>query len=358
MVYEPKQHQQNNDVSAASGAEYGQTESAPSTTFTSVGTIPPVGSTFEQHPAPSASDLAFGPGSTAPSAQTPAPARKAMNPTYVDARLYAGMYFRRQGELAHLLSQACRDGLQAFSIRSSEQYNKSDSMGFLLFKLALDAVPAGGALVQTLHELTTNQKLRELTGLVSALKKAAEGTEKVHQKIEKAEKVTERVKKGTEAIEKKNDIGEASEAKEKGDFELETVSTLGELLSDSVAARWQNEDQIDAMLQQLEYTDSSINLEQMIKKVLGAPPNPSAVKGLVSEAAQQFELLLYLQFYVEAGKATYVTEDWDGSIRSEFEGLPPGVVRRFEELGKTSLLVHHPKMKKRHTLRTWTGHQF
>lgn len=286
-----------------------------------------------------------------------APLGHTPNPSYLDARLYAAKFFRRHGELALLLSQACRDGLQSFSIRSSEQYNKSDSMGLMIFELALAAVPAAGALVQTLHELSTSEKLRELTRLAHALKKVASASERAHERIGKIEGVTERVKKVTEVTEKAGAISEAGESKEKGDFEMATVSSLSDLMSDSVAARWRSEDFTDEMLESLEYTDPAVDLKAMVVGVLGPLPSPDAVKGAVSQVSQEFELKLYLQYYVESGKTTYVVDEQDGARRVDFEGIPRGVVRRFEELNRSSMLIDHPKMKHRKTVRVWSGNR-
>jgi len=244
-------------------------------------------------------------------------------------------------------------------------------MGLMIFQLALAAVPAAGVLAQTLHELSTSEKLQELTRLGATIKRLAGASEKVHKAIEKVasasdlahkaigkvEGAAERVKKVSEAAEKGHTISEAGEGKEKGDFEMATISNLSDLMSDSVAVRWRNEDYIDEKLEQLEYVDPAIDLKENVEKVLGKLPSADAVKGAVREVAEEFELRLYVQYYVEPGKVTYVLDEQDGASRAEFEGIPRAVVRRFMDLNKASMLIEHKNLKRRHMVRFWSGNR-
>ena len=290
------------------------------------------------------------------------------NPTYVDALHLLEQHFRREAEIAGLFGRAANDGFEAFKIRSSTEYNKSSSRALQLFEIALTAIPAGGAVLGVMTELTTGAKK---AALVARLGKTAKGAERVgsaiesihktHETVEKAANGAEEVKKVYEAGEKIHAPGEAgeakSEAKERGDFQIETIHNLTELQVDSLEARWGKEDLAFGLLRAAEYS-VGVDLVKDVDAALYKLPDPGSLKEPLRQAADNFELQLYLDYYVEAGKATYETIDTDDQVRHEFHGIPSAVVGRFDELGKKDLLLSHPKLHRKQTRREWHGSKF
>ena len=113
-----------------------------------------------------------------------------VNPTFYDARDYVRKSFGRQSQLVGFLSTAARDGLTAFEKRSSEAYNKVDSVGLAMFQIALAAIPAATALSGALHELSSGERA---LALMASMKKVSHTLEHVHEELEQVESAAEGV---------------------------------------------------------------------------------------------------------------------------------------------------------------------
>jgi len=288
-----------------------------------------------------------------------------MNPSYVDASNYVEKFFRRQGEIASLLDLAARGGFEAFRIRTSADYNKSSSLAMVLFEVALSALPAASGLLNVFKELTSGKKRTALlmkiidTGgdairaddMIKSLHKAAEHGES-------AAKVSEEVKLAKEGIEKVKAPHETKEARstaqEKGNFETGAITALTDLAAESMRSRFNNEDAIVAMLELLENTAPTTKLKDLVTGALGPMPEAASTSD-VTKVSENFEVQLYVDWYVTSGKASRTIISRRGRVVSdEFGGIPEAVVERFRILKQMDILLKLPPVEVDDT--QWTGH--
>lgn len=279
--------------------------------------------------------------------------QRQQNPTYTDARLYAEQLFRRQGEMVGMMGNAARDGLTAFSLRSSAAYNDAGNIGLALFEVALAAFPAASSFAKALAEM---KSARNSLALIGKLKSISERAEKIHHGLEEAEPVVKGIEATKGLAHSVGEVGEKREAQtetqEKAEFQIETLSSLRELTEDGAASRWAREDSISGLMQLVEYSDPSIDLGQVVREVLGPMPAPGDLAAL-KPVAVEFEMKLYERYYLDTGKVTKQTvhiELSEGPIT--WAGIPEAVVERFRETGKMDVLENHPKVKHIDELRT------
>jgi hypothetical protein len=287
-----------------------------------------------------------------------------MNPTYVDASHYVETYFRRQGEVASLLDQAARDGFEAFKTRTSAEYNRSSSLAMALFELALSAIPAASGMFGFLKQLTSGQKrtalLMKIIDSGGDALRADDMIKKLHKAaelVESAAKGSEEVKVVKEGVEKAvgpHETTEArSEAREKGNFQIDASEGLTRISTLSMKDRFDRESVATGILALLENSDSSIDLKTIAAALGEMPvaPSPEDVKSVSDE----FEINLYVDWYVASGKASHVITSRHGHVVSdEFRGMPDAVLQRFGALHKMDLLFSLPVQEVDDT--QWTGH--
>jgi len=299
-------------------------------------------------------------------APEPGSARKVMNPTYLDARLALDKHFRREAEVAALMGKAASDGYEAFKIRSSAEYNTSGSIALTLFRAALEAVPAAASLAAAFKELTTGamkaELFAEVTNKLRTANAVTRGAHRAHAAIERASKISEGIKHVTEAGEMAHEVGELgedrTEARERGDFQIATIHSITELSAENLQQRWQAEDFVDALLGELEFSTDSVNLHEIVDGALQARtlPEPATLKSALREVADEFELRLYVAYYANAERMTYVTVDTEGVLTHHYEGLPDAVEQRFRKLGKFELVAKHTdEMRQDSRQKLWTG---
>jgi hypothetical protein len=101
-------------------------------------------------------------------------------------------------------------------------------------------------------------------------------------------------------------------------------------------------------MQLVEYSDPSIDLLQVVTSALGPMPAPGDL-ALLKPVATEFEMKLYVNYYLDTGKVTRHVVSVDGFERVDWEGMPRSVIERFIETGKSDVLNNHPKVK--HTYR-------
>lgn len=287
--------------------------------------------------------------------------QKQPNPTYTDARMYAETLFRRQGEMVTMLAGAARDGLTAFSLRSSEAYNHVDSIGLALFEVALSALPVGSAFAAAFKEM---KSAKNSLALIGKLKSISEQAEKIHHGFEKVEPIIKGVEEVKAVGHNIHEIAEKheihTETQEKAEFQIETLSSLRELTESGTASRWAREDSITAIMQLVEFSDPSIDLRKIVSDALGPMPAPGDLAAL-KPVATAFEMKLYESYYLDSGKVSRHVVNVDGAERVEWEGLPEAVIERFKETGNWDVLDSHPKVKRTHRNQfasPYMGHRF
>jgi len=289
--------------------------------FTSHGPVPPSSGGFKDS-GPSPSDLAYG-------SPPPAKALKVPNPTYIDGIHYAEEYFQQQADVAAVIGRAAETGFEKFKVRTSEEYNRSGATASELFSLALAIAPGGAAIRGVLQAVKTAEKIKKL----------AEAVEKVSATAEKVHAVSE-------VREKKAAISESreaqSEGKERGNFEMETADNLLEMALSSVRSRWSKQHEIDELLGRIEYSEPSIDIKGVVAQALGALPDYGALETAAKRTADEFEYLLYYQYYAESGTASniiYIKDDLLANhdpVQGEIENVPGPVLARIGELGKAA----------------------
>lgn len=299
-------------------------------------------------------------------APEPGSARKVMNPTYLDARLALDKHFRREAEVAALMGKAANDGFEAFKIRSSAEYNKSGSIALALFQAALAAVPGAAELSAVFEELASGamkaKLFAEAAHTLRTTNAVANGAHRAHAALEHASKITEGIKHVAEAGEKAHEVGEIgedrTEARERGDFQIATIHSITELSAENLQQRWKAEDFVDALLGELEFSGDSLDLRAIVERSLEDHPlpEPATLKSALREVADEFELRLYVEYYANAERMTYVTVDTDGVLTHHYEGLPDAVEQRFRKLGKFELVAKHKdEMRQDSRQKLWTG---
>ena len=279
-----------------------------------------------------------------------------MNPTYVDASALVERHFRREGEIAGLLDTAARNGFEAFKTRSSVEYNKSGSIAFALFEAALAAIPAAGALLSVFRELTSGAKAVAIVTKVAQLGGDARRAQNIIDKLHKAQKFTkelgeqsEEVKLVKEAAEKTMARHEATEtrteAQESGEFQIETLHSLTDLSAKNMQTRFSREDVVVFMLKMLETSDASNDLNKLVKETIGDLPKADGLDEAVSQVSDEFEIQLYIQWYVDSKKTTKTETYSNGHhISTDWDGMPIKVQQRFQALGKMGLLDSNPNV--------------
>lgn len=284
-----------------------------------------------------------------------APASQVMNPSYVNALHYLEKYFRQQGELAGAIGKAADDGLAAFKVRSSHDYNKSSDLVFELFNAALKIIPAGAALGSAFRELQTGRKL---LGLASTMKAVA-SAEASAESARSAKEAIEPVKKLYEAGEAVSDVGESkhagTEARRAGDFEIQTLTSLTQLTASELATNWHREDFMDSLLIPLQFSPATLDLFGLTKQMLGALPAADTLAADLASWSDAFEVDLYLRFYLEDGEVTYVTTEREDVTIREFRGMPRAVVERLRETNNLDRVLAHPKLKHEHHVHRFEG---
>jgi hypothetical protein len=293
---------------------------------------------------------------------------KPMNPTYVDASLHVERYFRRQAEVASLLDLAARGGFEAFRARTSVEYNRSSSLAMVLFEAVISLLPVTSGLFNVFKELTSGKKRTAL--LTQIIDKGGDAIRaddrikslhKAAEHIEHAAKVSEQVKLVKEGIEKVKTPHETTEARnaaqEKGNFEIATIKALTELAAQSMSARFDKEGEIVALLEFLENTPATTNLKDLVDTALGPLPQADSTS-VVNKVTDDFEIKLYVDWYVNSGKATRTISTRRGKVVSdEFGGIPEAVLERFRVLDKMDILFDSKKIPPVEVdVTQWNGH--
>jgi hypothetical protein len=296
-------------------------------------------------------------------ATAPAPSSVAvMNPTYVDALHYMDSYFRQQGELAMLMGVAARDGLSAFMTRSSHEYNQHSAIAMELFSAAIAVIPAAGVLGSAFHELRTGEKLFGLAKTAKAIAAVGETAVHAEEGAKALKEAVEPAKKLFEAGEKVGDIGkkqhEATEAQERGEFQIEKLNSISDLTAAGIARLWSSQSFMDDLMPGLEYSPPTTDLKKLVKGFLGGLPDPRSLAGAINDLRGSFEFTLYLEYYIKSGKTTYVTTNQDDAISHEFIGMPRAVEDRIRALGKMEKVMECKELKKETRSRHWTSSQF
>jgi len=268
------------------------------------------------------------------------------NPTYLDARLFLIEYFEREFEVAHELGVAAQRGFDAFKVRTSDEYNRHSSVAFALFEAALAAVPGGAVLFNAFRAVTRGQAAAKAASQIA--KKAAEWAEAASKVSEAGKKIGESVKTAHENV----------EGSERGDFHLEVITDLAKLASDERGRRWQHDSVVKDAVRVFQNAPAEVDLVAFARQIVTPLPSAADLGALSQQASEEFELKLYLDYYVTSKKAALVTTDMDDSIARELEGIPDAVTRRFVQLGRYQALLDDPALRriKRHT--HWTGRQF
>jgi hypothetical protein len=264
------------------------------------------------------------------------------NGTFQDARDYVRTFFQRQKEIGALLVDMKDTGFRNFQIHSSEEYNKEDSLAAALFEAALAAAPGCSALLASYKGLAAGAKFS--TDLADKLEKVLE---KANAVIEKGEKVGKAAKAAGQIPEKAS--GE-SEARKLGDFQAEQITNLAELRVDNLVQRWTEEDLVMAALDAARNAPADDDLTSIVRGSLGPIPTANGLKSAMMQAAEGFEVHLYLHYYVDGGKiynSVRVNQIGDEYNRAYNVGWPPGVEKRLKSLGrmpdpsKLPLRVYH-----------------
>ncbi|HEY3802839.1 MAG TPA: hypothetical protein VGL61_09515 [Kofleriaceae bacterium] len=279
------------------------------------------------------------------------------NPTFNSATRYATEYFEHQADVASIMGQAADAAFKKFQTRTSEEYNRQGVTPAQLFSAALSLAPAGAAILGALQALKTAEKLKRLA-----------------ETVERVSRMTEKVSAVREAKEKSVAMSEASESQdegqERGNFAMETADTLLEMALERVGQRWEKQQQLDVLMDAIEFVDPSIDLRKVIVDALGPLPTIAELKAAAKSTEDDFEYLLYYQYYAESGKATFVVEsgieelsrksesdDNNGMRPNEFiENVPQPVLDRIDELHKTGdfaqgVKAFHTEMRSRNRLR-------
>ncbi len=324
---------------AATGLVAGSAGSTSSSTSTSTST------STSNATKPSVTGATTSASVTAPTASQAGGTARPENKHFVEALLDVERYFRRQGELATALGLAAARGFEAFKIRSSAEFNRSSSSAMGLFLAALKLVPEGGELLAAFSEFSTATRFIAFAGGVQRLSKG----------------VLEPMDKAVDAIEKTGAVGEkrseASEGREAGEFQIETLKSLDQLTEASMAARWGREDLAISWLEALRYSD--VDLKDFGKKYLGPPPSGGDLAGNIHHAAEEFEIRLYVDYYVKNHRVKRVTVDTEGTFTHPFEGFPRAVEARFDELHRWGLVFEEGAgLEQTERRQTWKGHTF
>ena len=124
---------------------------------------------------------------------------------------------------------------------------------------------------------------------------------------------------------------------------METADSLLEMSLENVESRWSREDEVDRLLEKVEYVESSIDIKDIVAHALGPLPTYSGLESSAKRTADEFEYLLDYQFYAESGKAVnvvYIRDDEEAEPGQNdrhggvIEGVPDAVLSRITELGK------------------------
>src|SRR5262249_55864373 len=152
-------------------------------------------------------------------------------------------------------------------------------------------------------------------------KVAEHDLEKAEQAARKASEVfeaTHAVRLGEEAAKQAGELPEkatgGSEAREKADFQIEIVESLSDLTVENVTLGIERRRKMEEMLRELEHTGDIVDLEAMVKTLLGPLPEVKGLKETVKQVSEQFELQLYNVYYISSGRAERVTQDFDDVI--------------------------------------------
>lgn len=287
----------------------------------------------------------------------PATSTQVQNPTYINAVDDLAIHFRRLGEVSTLLGRAADGGLAAFKIYSSEEYNRASSSAFAIFKAALNALPAAAVLA----EIMTGAKMAQSVVNIENGIAAATAAHKAKSAIERGAKGAEDAKKVLDGVESAGQLGEGSkattEAQERGNFELEAIHSLADLQVEALEKRWQGEDKARKILRDHQF-DEGYDLGSVVSKAVKECPLPDvgALKSILTEAAEEFELRLYLDYYIASGRVTYETVDNEGTTTEHFHGLPAKVQDRlFNHFHAKARVFATPGFKKTHRTHTYTG---
>jgi|HubBroStandDraft_6_1064221.scaffolds.fasta_scaffold104825_2 hypothetical protein len=268
--------------------------------------------------------------------QSPIPkGYKFTNPTFGSAQRYALEYFEHQADVAAIMGQAAATAFTRFQTRTSEEYNRQGVTPAQLFSAALTLAPAGGAIIAALTALKTAEKLHELAEIVERIKVTTERVSALNEAREKGGAPLE-------TNESQND------GKERGNFMMETADSLLDMALDRVGQRWAKQKELDPLLDAIEFVDASIDLKQVIVQALGPLPTIEELKTAAKTTEDEFEYLLYYQYYAESGKATMVVEsgieelahnvepDENGHVKrnEHIEGVPQPVLDQIDKLRK------------------------
>jgi hypothetical protein len=284
--------------------------------------------------------------------------RPQMNPTYVDAVASVERHFRREAEICGLLDRAANNGFEAFRLRTSVEYNRSTAVALALFEAALALVPAGAAMLGVLKELTSGANAMKIAVKVAELGGDARRAENVIDRISQAQGVAKHLAEETKDVKLVKDAVEkvlvghgTAEARTKaqatGDAQIEILHSLTELSADDMQARFSREDVVVGMLKLLETSAATNRLDKLVEETLGELPDGKGLGQAAVAAADEFEIKLYVQWYLDSGKTAKLVTYSNGTPVSEsWEGMPDAVRERFRALGKLDLVESHPKLRR------------
>ncbi len=222
------------------------------------------------------------------------------NPSYEKAQIYIDLFFRSQTEIARILMQMKRDGLDAFNKRSSSTYNSDSNTALELFEAALALVPLAAPLYSGFKFITgvslESEKWKKFLSFGKRAVSVSETTEKFKGA---AEKVGQVGAKGEEASEEKNRI----------EFELQTIRTLGQYEARESGTRIMLERSLRYRLLELRNLSPEYDLEREVINFLGPLPPAEGLEKIAAETAQQFEILLYKDYYIDENRLQKIEVD-------------------------------------------------
>ena len=280
-----------------------------------------------------------------------------MNPTYVDAVASVERHFRREGEICGLLEKAANNGFEAFRIRTSVDYNRSTTTALVLFEAALALVPAGAAMLGVLKELTSGVNAVKIATKVAQIGGDARRVQNVIDKAHKAQEFAEHLAKESEGVKFVKEAAEKvlagheanesrTQAQETGDAQIEILHSLTELSADNMQARFSRESVVVGLLKLLETSNASNDLNKLVLETLGELPDGKGLGTAAAATSDEFEIKLYVDWYLESGKTSKLVTYSNGTkVSEDWEGMPDAVRERFRVLGKMHLIEEHPKLK-------------